>query len=78
MLNLKRVVIYESFPNQLKTNLNPVITTKTIKLIEQLQHSSLYLPVSTHFTAISHNMNHEVAEILYFFLKKKTEILLLN
>jgi hypothetical protein len=55
---------------KLKTNLNPVITTKTIKLIEQLQHSSLYLPVSTHFTAISHNMNHEVAEILYYFFLK--------
>ena len=42
-------------PTNLKcfSNLNPVITTKTIKLIEQFQHSPLHLPISTHFTVVN-------------------------
>ena len=42
-------------PTTLKcfSNLNPVITTKTIKLIEQFQHSPLHLPISTHFTVVN-------------------------
>jgi hypothetical protein len=38
-------------------NLDSLITAEAIKLIKQLQHSSLHFTISTHLTVISRNIS---------------------